>query len=74
MRRVRLTHSGGPTVLIEVEEWRLLTGPTFDAPGCRYSFGWGAASRALRFFRRTPQGAQLGAQVCGRRELGRFPE
>jgi len=25
VRGVRLTHSGGPTVLIEVEGWRLLT-------------------------------------------------
>jgi L-ascorbate metabolism protein UlaG (beta-lactamase superfamily) len=44
---VRLTHIGGPTVLIEVGGWRLLTDPTFDAPGRRYSFGWGAASRKL---------------------------
>jgi L-ascorbate metabolism protein UlaG (beta-lactamase superfamily) len=42
-----LTHIGGPTVLIEVEGWRLLTDPTFDAPGRRYSFGWGASSRKL---------------------------
>jgi hypothetical protein len=27
---VRLTHIGGPTVLIEVEGWRPLTDPTFD--------------------------------------------
>jgi L-ascorbate metabolism protein UlaG (beta-lactamase superfamily) len=44
---VRVTHIGGPTVLIEVEGWRLLTDPTFDAPGRRYSFGWGATSRKL---------------------------
>ena len=44
---VRLTHVGGPTVLIEVGGWRLLTDPTFDAPGRRYSFGWGVASRKL---------------------------
>jgi L-ascorbate metabolism protein UlaG (beta-lactamase superfamily) len=36
---MRITHVGGPTVLIEVEGWRLLTDPTFDAPGRRYSFG-----------------------------------
>ena len=47
MRGVHLTHVGGPTVLIEVEGWRLLTDPTFDAPGRRYAFGWGAASRKL---------------------------
>jgi L-ascorbate metabolism protein UlaG (beta-lactamase superfamily) len=44
---VRLTHIGGPTVLIEVGGWRLLTDPTFDAPGRRYRFGWGAGSRKL---------------------------
>jgi L-ascorbate metabolism protein UlaG (beta-lactamase superfamily) len=41
----RITHIGGPTTLIEVEGWRLLTDPTFDPPGGRYSFGWGTASR-----------------------------
>jgi L-ascorbate metabolism protein UlaG (beta-lactamase superfamily) len=45
MSGVRLTHIGGPTVLIEVAGWRLLTDPTFDAPGRRYTFGWGTASR-----------------------------
>jgi L-ascorbate metabolism protein UlaG (beta-lactamase superfamily) len=44
---VRLTHIGGPTVLIEVGGWRLLTDPTFDAPGRRYWFGWGTTSRKL---------------------------
>jgi L-ascorbate metabolism protein UlaG (beta-lactamase superfamily) len=44
---VRLTHVGGPTVLIEVGDWRLLTDPTFDSPGRRYSFGWGTGSRKL---------------------------
>ena len=47
MKDVRLTHIGGPTVLIEVDGRRLLTDPTFDAPGRRYSFGWGTASRKL---------------------------
>lgn len=47
MSGLRVTHIGGPTVLIEVEGWRLLTDPTFDAPGRRYSFGWGASSRKL---------------------------
>jgi L-ascorbate metabolism protein UlaG (beta-lactamase superfamily) len=42
---VRITHIGGPTTLIEVGGWRLLTDPTFDAPGRRYGFGWGASSR-----------------------------
>lgn len=42
---MRITHIGGPTVLIEIGGLRLLTDPTFDAPGRTYSFGWGAASR-----------------------------
>ncbi|HEX5895561.1 MAG TPA: MBL fold metallo-hydrolase, partial [Thermoleophilaceae bacterium] len=47
MTEVRLTHIGGPTVLIEVGEWRLLTDPTFDPPGRPYRFGWGTGSRKL---------------------------
>jgi L-ascorbate metabolism protein UlaG (beta-lactamase superfamily) len=42
-----LTHIGGPTVLIEVGGWRLLTDPTFDPPGRSYRFGWGTGSRKL---------------------------
>jgi L-ascorbate metabolism protein UlaG (beta-lactamase superfamily) len=45
---IRITHIGGPTTLIEVGSWRLLTDPTFDAPGRRYGFGWGSSSRKLR--------------------------
>jgi len=44
---VRLNHIGGPTVLIEVGGWRLLTDPTFDPPGQNYRFGWGTGSRKL---------------------------
>lgn len=44
---VRITHVGGPTALIEVGGWRLLTDPTFDAAGRRYAFGWGTSSRKL---------------------------
>ena len=44
---VRITHIGGPTVLIEVAGWRLLTDPTFDPPGRSYRFGWGTSSRKL---------------------------
>ena len=47
MEGVRLTHIGGPTVLIEVDGWRILTDPTFDAPGRRYNFGWGTSSRKV---------------------------
>jgi L-ascorbate metabolism protein UlaG (beta-lactamase superfamily) len=44
MSEVRLTHVGGPTTLVELDGWRLLTDPTFDAPGRRYRFGWGSSS------------------------------
>jgi L-ascorbate metabolism protein UlaG (beta-lactamase superfamily) len=44
---VRITHVGGPTTLIEVGEWRILTDPTFDPPGRRYAFGWGTSSTKL---------------------------
>jgi L-ascorbate metabolism protein UlaG (beta-lactamase superfamily) len=44
---LRLTHVGGPTLLIEVAGRRILTDPTFDAPGRRYAFGWGTSSRKL---------------------------
>lgn len=42
---MRITHVGGPTALIQVDGWCLLTDPTFDAPGQTYSFGWGTSSR-----------------------------
>ena len=38
MSDIRLTHMGGPTLLIEVEGWRLLTDPTFDPAGGTYPF------------------------------------
>jgi L-ascorbate metabolism protein UlaG (beta-lactamase superfamily) len=44
---LRITHIGGPTTLIEVAGRRILTDPTFDAPGRRYAFGWGTSSRKL---------------------------
>jgi L-ascorbate metabolism protein UlaG (beta-lactamase superfamily) len=47
MNRVRITHIGGPTLLIEIDGWRLLTDPTFDPPGRTYAFGWGTGSRKL---------------------------
>lgn len=47
MTNVTVTHIGGPTVLIEFGGWRLLTDPTFDPPGERWHFGWGAFSRKL---------------------------
>ncbi len=47
MTEVRITHIGGPTTLIAVGGWRLLTDPTFDPPGRTYTFGWGTGSRKL---------------------------
>jgi L-ascorbate metabolism protein UlaG (beta-lactamase superfamily) len=44
---VKLTHIGGPTVLVEVDGWRLLTDPTFDPAGGHYDFGWGTSSDKL---------------------------
>ena len=41
---VALTHIGGPTVLIEIEGWRILADPTFDPPGRTYGFGLGTSS------------------------------
>jgi L-ascorbate metabolism protein UlaG (beta-lactamase superfamily) len=41
---LRLTHIGGPTVLIEIGGWRILTDPTFDPAGEHYAFGWGTGS------------------------------
>ena len=43
----RITHICGPTVLLEVDGWRLLTDLTFDPPGRRYGFGWGSSSHKL---------------------------
>jgi L-ascorbate metabolism protein UlaG (beta-lactamase superfamily) len=47
VKDVAVTHIGGPTALIEIGGWRILTDPTFDAPGRRYAFGWGTSSRKL---------------------------
>jgi L-ascorbate metabolism protein UlaG (beta-lactamase superfamily) len=47
MKNVQITHIGGPTVLIEVNGWRLLTDPTFDPAGRKYRFGWGTGSEKL---------------------------
>ena len=45
MTSLQVTHIGGPTTLIEVGGWRILTDPTFDPPGRAYTFGWGTGSR-----------------------------
>ncbi len=47
MTDVRITHVGGPTMLIQIDGWRLLTDPTFDPPGRKYNFGWGTGSVKL---------------------------
>ena len=44
---VGMTHIGGPTVLLEIGGWRLLTDPTFDPAGGSYRFGWGTGSKKL---------------------------
>jgi len=54
----RITHVGGPTTLIDVGGWRLLTDPTFDPAGDRYRFGFGLASRKL-------SGPSLAADAIG---------
>jgi L-ascorbate metabolism protein UlaG (beta-lactamase superfamily) len=41
---ITVTHIGGPTVLLAIDGWRILTDPTFDAPGRRYDFGLGTFS------------------------------
>ena len=47
MNGVSITHIGGPTALIEVGGSRILTDPTFDAAGGKYSFGVGIGSEKL---------------------------
>jgi hypothetical protein len=44
---IRITHIGGPTALIEVEGWRLLTDPTFD-PGPPLQLRLGNNARGLQ--------------------------
>jgi L-ascorbate metabolism protein UlaG (beta-lactamase superfamily) len=44
---VRILYVGGPTAVIEIGPWRLITDPTFDPAGRWYFFGWGTASRKL---------------------------
>jgi L-ascorbate metabolism protein UlaG (beta-lactamase superfamily) len=44
---ITFTHVGGPTTIIEIDGWRILTDPTFDDPGRTYRFGWGTSSRKV---------------------------
>jgi L-ascorbate metabolism protein UlaG (beta-lactamase superfamily) len=55
MSALTITYVGGPTALLEVAGLRLLTDPTFDPAGRRYSFGWGTSSRKLRSPALTPR-------------------
>ena len=65
VKDVRLTHIGGPTVLIEVGGWRLLTDPTFDPPGRRYFFGWGTiVAQARRAGDRRRRPARRSTRCC----------
>jgi len=41
---MELTRIGGPTILVELDGWRVLLDPTFDPPGRRYSFALGTSS------------------------------
>jgi L-ascorbate metabolism protein UlaG (beta-lactamase superfamily) len=43
-----VTRIGGPTLLVELDGWRILIDPTFDPPGRRYRFGLGASSVKTR--------------------------
>jgi L-ascorbate metabolism protein UlaG (beta-lactamase superfamily) len=45
--QVRITHIGGPTAVLDIGGWRLLTDPTFDPPGRTYAFGWGTSSKKM---------------------------
>ncbi|SMH42862.1 L-ascorbate metabolism protein UlaG, beta-lactamase superfamily [Rathayibacter oskolensis] len=41
---MQITRIGGPTLLVELDGWRILIDPTFDPPGQRYDFGLGTSS------------------------------
>lgn len=45
---MHITRVGGPTVLIDLDGWRILVDPTFDAPGRRYRFALGTSSVKTR--------------------------
>ena len=61
---VRLTHIGGPTVLIEVGGWRLLTDPTFDPPGRSVRLRLGHVRRASSPARRSPRPSSGRSTPC----------
>ncbi|WP_374977187.1 MBL fold metallo-hydrolase [Microbacterium trichothecenolyticum] len=45
---MQLTRIGGPTILVEIDDWRILIDPTFDPPQDRYPFALGASSVKTR--------------------------
>lgn len=45
---MKITRIGGPTLLVELADWRILIDPTFDPPGNRYRFGLGTSSVKTR--------------------------
>ena len=55
MSELRFTHIGGPTTLLEIGGWHILTDPTFDVPGTRYRLGTGIASTKLSGPARRPE-------------------
>lgn len=45
---MRVTRIGGPNLLVELDDWRILIDPTFDPPGRRYPFALGTSSVKTR--------------------------
>ena len=43
-----MTRIGGPTILVELDGWRIVIDPTFDPPGRRYPFALGTSSVKTR--------------------------
>ena len=56
---MHVTRIGGPTILVELDGWRILIDPTFDPPGRRYPFALGTSSVKTRGPALDP--AELGA-------------
>ncbi len=56
---MRVTRIGGPTILVELDGWRILIDPTFDPPGRRYPFALGTSSIKTGAQRSTPTSSEL---------------
>lgn len=52
---MQVTRIGGPTMLVELDGWRILIDPTFDPPGRRYAFALGTSSVKTRGPALTPE-------------------